>query len=419
MIRILSIETSCDETAISVIEADGGTLSPTFTVLGNALASQAELHSQYGGVFPAVAKREHGRVITELLGRALTEANVLSMGKIDAKLQDKALAMLDREGEAKENLAYFFQNYGVPNIDLICVTAGPGLEPALWVGISFARAIAIAWNKPVMPVNHMEGHIVSILLQSAGQPLAYKMPKVSFPAIALLVSGGHTELHEVATWNKYKLIGATKDDAIGEAFDKTARLLGLPYPGGPKISALAKEARDSNETADEIAENSSGKNIPKIELPRPMLNTNDFNFSYSGLKTAVLYLVRDLKNASGKVGKDDDTVELSDKTKRLIAREFEDAALEVVIKKTVRAAKEKKAKSIIVGGGVAANNRLREQLVVQAKKILPNIEVIFPERELSTDNSLMIGMAGYFAYLKNNKRGVDIKKIVAVGNLKI
>lgn len=405
MIRILSIETSCDETAISVIEADGGTLSPKFTVLGNALSSQAEMHAEYGGVFPAVAKREHGKMITELLGRALTEANVLSMGKIDSKLQDEALSMLDREGEAKENLAYFFANYGVPKIDLICVTSGPGLEPALWVGISFARALAIAWKKPVMPVNHMEGHIVSILLQSAEKnddgTTKYLMPAIRFPAIALLVSGGHTELHEVKAWNNYKILGATKDDAIGEAFDKTARLLGLPYPGGPKISAYAKEARDNNETPD-------AKIKVKIELPRPMINTPDFNFSYSGLKTAVLYLVRDIGEKN-----------MTDKTKRIIAREFEDAALDVIIKKTVKAAKEKKAKSIIIGGGVAANNRLRQELVTEATKALPTIQVIFPERELSTDNSIMIGMAGYFAYLRNNKRGVDIKKIVAVGNLKI
>ncbi|HRH31613.1 MAG TPA: hypothetical protein PK950_03010, partial [Candidatus Paceibacterota bacterium] len=304
MIRILSIETSCDETAISVIEADGGTLSPKFTVLGNALATQAELHSQYGGVFPMVAKREHGRVITELMGRALTEANVLSMGKIEAKRQAEALSMLDREPEAKENLAYFFQNYGIPKIDLICVTAGPGLEPALWVGISFARALAVAWKKPIMPVNHMEGHIVSILLQTTqdngakneADEYSYKMPKVSFPAIALLVSGGHTEIHEVKSWNNYKLLGATKDDAIGEAFDKTARLLGLPYPGGPKISAYAKEARENNEKG-------LGANMPKVELPRPMLTSGDFNFSYSGLKTAVLYLVRDAEKALEKKDK--------------------------------------------------------------------------------------------------------------------
>ncbi len=401
MMRILAIETSCDETAISVIEADGGTLSPTFTALGNALASQAELHAQYGGVFPIVAKREHGKIITELLGRALTEANILSMGKIETKRAAKALAELEREPEAKENLEYFFQNYGVPKIDLICVTAGPGLEPALWVGINFARALAIAWDKPVMPVNHMEGHIVSVLLQSGSgaETEASAIPKIAFPAIALLVSGGHTEVHEVSSWNNYSLLGATKDDAIGEAFDKTARLLGLPYPGGPKISALAKEARDNNE-------------MLETRLPRPMLATKDFNFSYSGLKTAVLYLVRDIKAAgTGDV--------LDEKTKHMISREFEDAALDVVIQKTVRAAIERKAKTIIVGGGVAANNRLRELLDSEAKKKMPKIDVLFPDRELSTDNSLMIGMAGYFAYLKNNKRGIDPKKIRAVGNLKI
>lgn len=413
MIRILSIETSCDETAISVIEADGGTLSPTFSILGNALTSQAELHSQYGGVFPAVAKREHGKIITELMGRALTEANILQMGSIDQKIQDKALELLNREGEAKENLAYFFQNYGVPKIDVICVTVGPGLEPALWVGISFAKALATAWNKPIVPVNHMEGHIVSVLLQQndaqhtddaneIADGIHYTIPHVNFPAISLLVSGGHTEIHEVKTWNDYKLLGATKDDAIGEAFDKTARLLGLPYPGGPKISAYAKEARDNGESVD------SSLKVP-IDLPRPMLTTKDFNFSYSGLKTSVLYLVKKIEEAK----------QMTDKVKRIIAREFEDAAIEVVVAKTVRAAVLKKAKSIIVGGGVAANRHLRETLAAETKKALPYTQVIFPERALSTDNSVMIGMAGYFTYLRNKKRGTDIQKIVAIGNLKI
>ncbi|MEN9582848.1 MAG: hypothetical protein RL641_802, partial [Candidatus Parcubacteria bacterium] len=229
MLRILSIETSCDETAISVIEADGGTLTPKFAVLGNALASQEDIHAEYGGVFPMVAKREHGKIITELMGRTLTEANILAIGKIDDKRSKEALAELTREPEAKENLAFFFSNYGVPKVDLICVTVGPGLEPALWVGINFARALAVAWQKPVVAVNHMEGHIVSVLLtaseKNADGTTNYEIPKMTFPAVALLVSGGHTELHFVKAWNDYKLLGSTKDDAIGEAFDKTARLL--------------------------------------------------------------------------------------------------------------------------------------------------------------------------------------------------
>lgn len=420
MIRILSIETSCDETAISVIEADGGTLNPRFNVLGNALASQAELHSQYGGVFPAVAKREHGKIITELLGRALTEANILSMGKIDSKRQHEALEMLNREGEAKETLAYFFENYGVPKIDLICVTVGPGLEPALWVGISFAKALSIAWQKPIVPVNHMEGHIVSILLQkknTTDDMLSYTIPVVQFPAIALLVSGGHTELHFVKTWNDYTLLGATKDDAVGEAFDKSARLLGLPYPGGPKISAFAKIAREheqANLTEYTKHKESIEKNIgQKIELPRPMLHSDDFNFSYSGLKTAVLYLVKKIEEKAGsKKG-------LDEMTKQIIAREFEDAAIGVIVAKTIRAAKAKRARSIIVGGGVAANSYLRKLLMIETAKHLPKTAVTFPERELSTDNSLMIAIAGYFSYLRNKKRGSDISKIVAIGNLKI
>ncbi len=410
MIRILSIETSCDETALSVIEADGGTLNPRFTVLGNALATQAEMHAQYGGVFPNVAKREHGKIITELMGRVLTEANILSTGTIPHDRAQAALAELVREPEAQENFAYFLENYGVPNVDLICVTSGPGLEPALWVGVSFAKALAVAWQKPIMPVNHMEGHIVSVLLQSSTNA-TYTMPKIAFPAISLLVSGGHTEIHLVKNWNDYTILGATKDDAIGEAFDKTARLLGLPYPGGPKISAFAKTARDNNEKMSATLLKKIGEPGDDIVFPRPMIATPDFNFSYSGLKTSVLYLVKKIKEVTDQ--------ELDDVTKRVVARAFEDAALDVVITKTLRAAVEKKAKSIIVGGGVAANNRLREQLVARAKEKNSATVVLFPERELATDNALMIAMAGYFSYLRNNKRGIDSQKIVAVGNLKI
>ncbi len=422
MIRILSIETSCDETALSVIEADGGTLSPSFNILGNALSSQAELHAEFGGVFPAVAKREHGKIITELLGRVLTEANILSMGEIEPNRRNEAIEFLDREPEAKENLSFFFEKYGVPKIDLICVTVGPGLVPALWVGVSVAKALSVAWQKPIVPVNHMEGHIISILLQKNSSvekngvnkfeketekttEIKYKIPNIKFPAIALLVSGGHTEIHLVSAWNKYKLLGSTKDDAIGEAFDKTARLLGLPYPGGPKISAWAKEARDNKEEAGAEIEEILGR---KIEFPRPMLHSKDFNFSYSGLKTAVLYMVRDIGEKN-----------MTDKIKRIIARAFENAALEVVIKKTLRAVEENIANSIIVGGGVSANRQLREVLASEANVKFPNVKVFFPEQDLSTDNSVMIAMAGYFSYLRNNKRGVDLKKIIAVGNLKI
>lgn len=388
MTRILSIETSCDETALSVIEASGTLESPEFQVLGNVIASQAELHAEFGGVFPNLAKREHAKIITHLLETVLGEAKILEEGKGSKKIDD-AIRELDREPEAQEPLRDFVKKYTTPDIDIICVTSGPGLEPALWVGINFAKALSILWDKPVVPVNHMEGHISSVLIQELNAS-----KKIEFPAIALLVSGGHTELHKVNGWNQYELIGATKDDAVGEAFDKVARLLGLPYPGGPKISTLADEARQKGFAS-------------PVLLPRPMLHSHDYSFSYSGLKTAVLYAARDLGDT------------MTETMKAGLAAEFENAAIEVLVKKTVRAAEEFQVRSIIVGGGVAANTHLRSELASAVQKIDESITIFFPGKGLSTDNSVMIGLAGYFAYLKNDKQGAPIENIRANGNLKI
>src|SRR3989344_3924013 len=205
IMKILAIETSCDETGVTIFEATGGVKNASFKILANNLSSQAKLHEQYGGVFPMMAKREHIKNLPLLLEKTLKEAKLLRQGLKSP-------------------------------VDLICVTSGPGLEPTLWTGITFAQDLATKWKVKVVPVNHMEGHILSVFGKDKG---TFKIPKINFPTLALLVSGGHTELVLIKKWMDYEVIGATLDDAVGEAFDKVARMLGLPYPGGPEISRLA------------------------------------------------------------------------------------------------------------------------------------------------------------------------------------
>ncbi len=390
--KILSIETSCDETALSIVEADGSLTNPNFSVLGNALFSQIHLHAEFGGVVPNIAKREHSKRIVPLLAETLKQANLLRTNGVNKEKVEAALSLLEKEPDAKVLLEKFLNEYAAPDIDLIAVTVGPGLEPALWVGINVARALATAWQKEIIGVNHMEGHIVSVL----GKTLKKTSEEsIAFPAVALLVSGGHTELHLVQGWTDYKLLGATRDDAVGEAFDKVARILGLPYPGGPEISKLAAQYRaESNVTA-------------TIEFPRPMMNTDDYEFSFSGLKTAVLYTVRDLQDG------------LTEEIKKEIAKEFEDAAIEVLVKKTLKAVEEFGAQTIIVGGGVAANDYLRNELRHNTIERFGDIPVLFPEKNLSTDNSIMIALAGYLEYIKNGNKGDAPDGLRANGNLKI
>lgn len=356
---ILGIETSCDETAIAVVEASGDIKSPSFEVLGSSVHSQVDMHREYGGVYPNLAKREHIKNLPIVLETALKAASV-EMGKIDA----------------------------------IAVTVGPGLEPALWTGITFAEELAKKYNKPLIPTNHMEGHIVSVLTKNT---------KIEFPAVALLISGGHTELVLMQNWKDKKILGQTKDDAVGEAFDKVARMLGLPYPGGPEISRLALEARDSKLESD-------------IKFPRPMINSGDYNFSFSGLKTAVLYYLRGLRNGSGS----EDSEALSERTEPIsqaVAREFEDAVVDVLISKSKRAIEEFNPKTFIVGGGVIANEKIRESF----ENLIQEFEettLLIPEKSLTTDNAVMIAMAGYFAYL-NGEVATDTLSPKAQGNLKI
>ena len=306
--KILGVETSCDETAISILEAHGDINSPSFSIVANNLVSQIDIHKEYGGVFPAIAKREHAKNLPIVLEKTLREAGVIeeSVG-VDSEEIKK---ILEREPEMAESLLEILSRIKNPNIDCIAITTGPGLEPALWVGITFAKALARAWNVPLVPVNHMEGHVMSVLL-NAKENKTIDTSKIQFPLLSLLISGGHTELVLVNNWMEYKILGQTVDDAVGEAFDKGARILGLPYPGGPEISNLAKD----------------GKENEKIKLPRPMIKTPDYNFSFSGLKTAVLYLVRDLG-------------EITDQDRKDIAKEFQTAVGDVFIYKLKKAIEE-------------------------------------------------------------------------------
>ena len=354
---ILAIETSCDETSISVLDAKGGFKNPHFEILSNIVASQIKIHKKWGGVVPNLAKREHLKNLPIVLKKAMVKA------KISAK-----------------------------KVDVIAVTVGPGLEPALWTGINFAKALSEVWDKPVIPVNHMEGHLLSVLLNRK----QFLISNFQFPILGLLVSGGHTELVLMRDWLKYKIIGQTRDDAVGEAFDKVARMLGLPYPGGPEIAAKAAQISNSKFL------------ISNIKLPRPMINSNDFDFSFSGLKTAVLYLIKELseaeKTGSRRIPRYDRPQEsrfLGEATVIGICREFQQAAIDVLVSKTIKAAQKYGAKTIVLGGGVAANKELRKQLRgAFAGDSKQTVNLLFPEIKFTTDNAAMIAATAYFRTLK-------------------
>ena len=229
--KILSIETSCDETAISIVDVKPGK-NPIFKILGNEVASQIALHAQYGGVFPMMAKREHAKNFTPLLLQVLKESKLLKKRTNKKSINTKKLAkvekLLEREGEMFGEIKDFYEKYSNPKIDAVAVTVGPGLEPTLWVGISAAKALVELWDLPIVPVNHMEGHILSVFPKEQGKK--FKIDNIKLPALSLLVSGGHTEIVLIKDIGKYKILGATRDDATGEAFDKVARMLYLPYP---------------------------------------------------------------------------------------------------------------------------------------------------------------------------------------------
>ena len=305
---VLGVESSCDETGVALYDTEHGLLS-------HALYSQIAMHNEYGGVVPELASRDHIRRLLPLTRQVLAESG--------RKLTD---------------------------LDGIAYTQGPGLAGALLVGAGMARALAYALNIPAVGVHHLEGHMLS--------PLISDTPP-AFPFVALLVSGGHTQIMQVAGVGRYELLGDTLDDAVGEAFDKTAQLLGLGYPGGPVLSKLA----DSG-------------NATRYTLPRPMQHSGDFDFSFSGLKTAVLTLVRKegLDNAAD------------------IAAAFQEAAVDVLVSKSLAACKHSGARRLVVAGGVGANKRLRQRLTTEAAA--RGIEVFYPRLEFCTDNGAMIAYAG-------------------------
>ncbi len=338
---ILAIETSCDDTSVALIKVKEGRSFPKFFVLANEVSSQIKLHSKFGGVVPDLASREHLKNLPLIFKHVIKTINI-----------------------------------NIKEIDLFAVTNGPGLIVSLLVGVHFARALGYAFNKKIVPVHHISGHIYSNWLSNK---------KIEFPALNLVVSGGHTELILMKDINKFKIIGSTRDDAAGEAFDKVSKLLGLGYPGGPVISRLAEKG-----------------DAQKYDLPRPMINSDDFDFSFSGLKTAVLYLSRKDKSILKKGKNQND-----------FCASFQKAVCDVLIKKTILAGKRYNVKSILLSGGVSANDCLRNGLEDEAKK--NKFKFYVPEKIYSTDNAAMIAVAGYF----NRKKAITWKKLDAYANLKL
>jgi len=366
---ILGIETSCDETAAGVLEIRKTRAGFFIHPLSSVISSQVKMHRKYGGVVPMLASREHTKNISIVVKKALKQAF---------------------QSESEKEV--------VSKIDLIAVTKGPGLILSLLIGLNFAKTLAWKWNKPIIGVNHLEGHLLSFLLPSLknkDNPSTGSSYKNIFPVTCLLVSGGHTQLAYVKNFRKYKIIGETRDDAAGECFDKGARILGLGYPGGPAIAAEAEKYRIPN----------TEYRIQK--LPRPMADSDDYDFSFSGLKTALLYLIQGLGTKKAK------------KHSPAIAYEFQEAIADVLIKKTIKASSEFKTKSIILAGGVSANERLKEKFQKKLTKSGMKIKLFVPQLEYTTDNAIMIALAGFFQYIKQGKKSLNWKKIEADANLRL
>ncbi|MGB9743577.1 MAG: tRNA (adenosine(37)-N6)-threonylcarbamoyltransferase complex transferase subunit TsaD [Minisyncoccales bacterium] len=345
--KILAIDTSCDDTAISLIE----TKKRKIKILADLVSSQIKIHAAYGGVYPFLAKREHQKNLPIVLKRAWQKA-----GMTEKK------------------------------IDLIAVTIGPGLEPCLWTGINFAKTLAKKLNLPIVPINHIEAHIFANFIHDNFQKI--------FPAICLVVSGGHTQLILMRQIGNYQLLGETRDDAAGECFDKTARILGLGYPGGPAIAATATKSKIPNLKF-------------KITLPRPMLQQKNYDFSFSGLKTAVLY---DYQKRAPEIKN-------SLIYQQIMCREIQQAIIDVLINKTIRAAKNFKTKSIILGGGVVANEELRKQFKKASRSIMPKIHLLMPPKKFCTDNAVMVAINALYHWPK--KKTKKWQKIKAEANLKL
>lgn len=326
-VRILAIESSCDETAAAIVE--NGT-----TLVSSVVASQIDIHERYGGVFPEVASRQHVLSILPVVKKCLEQGHV-----------------------------------SLKDVDAIAVTSGPGLAGSLVVGLNTAKGLAFGANKPLIGVNHLVGHVYSAWLKSEGQTEV----KDRFPLLVLLVSGGHTELILMRDHLEFEKLGATKDDAVGEAFDKTARLIGLGYPGGPKIEVEANKGEPN------------AFNFPIAKLDEP------YDFSFSGLKTAVLRVVKSFE-------KNGEILPQAD-----VAASFQRVVVDTLYEKTILAARDYQVNAIVVAGGVSANKALREKF-----SGFKEIDVIFPPFEYCTDNAAMIGAAAYQRYMKNAFSSLDI-----------
>ena len=324
--KVLGIETSCDETGVAVVE-DGS------KVLSNVLSSQHEIHARFGGVVPELASRAHVERLNPLLDVALAEAGM--------RWSD---------------------------VEAVAVTRGPGLVGALLVGLATAKAIALALDVPLVAVNHLEGHIYANFLEQ-GPPEP--------PYVALIVSGGHTLLVYMPEEQRYEVLGQTVDDAAGEAFDKVARFLGLGFPGGPELDRLAREGDPA-----------------AVRFPRAMAGSGDYDFSLSGLKTAVVRHVRKEEREGKKTSVPD------------IAASFQEAVVDVQIQKTMAAAEEKGATSVLLGGGVVANSRLRQRMAEEAER--RGLRLLFPSAELCTDNGAMIASVGYFRLIRGERSSFDV-----------
>lgn len=326
-LKILAIESSCDETGLAILEVSGS----KFKIRGNVLNSQIKIHQKTHGVVPEVAARRHIETINGLFEKLLKDSKV--------KIKD---------------------------IDLIAVTHGPGLIGSLLVGTEFAKTVASTFNKPLLGINHLKAHLhANYFNLETGE-----VKDIRYPAIGLLISGGHTELILLKSMKDCQMIGDTLDDAVGESFDKVAKLLGLSYPGGPSVAKLALEG-----------------NPNAIELPMPLHNRPDYNFSYSGLKTAVRVLIQ-----NGRIQ--------SPAQRANLAAAFQQTAIEHLLEKTTRAIRDHRAKTLIVAGGVSANKYLRERL---SSMITPDLDIQVPAFELCTDNAQMIAMSAYVEYLNNKK----------------
>ena len=327
---ILAIESSCDETSVAVIQNGD-------TILSNIVASQIRSHMRFGGVVPEIASRHHVEQITQVIDMALAESG-----------------------------------FEVSNMDAVAVTQGPGLVGALLVGITAAKALSMVYNKPLIGVNHLSGHIYASQL----------VKPLRFPLLALVVSGGHTELVYMKAEHDFEIIGETQDDAVGEAYDKVGRILDLPYPAGKHLDQMAQKGKET------------------YNVPRAMLHEDNFDFSFSGMKSAVMNLVHNAGQRGEEINKEN------------LATSFQNASVEVLSEKSMRALnKYSEVKQFILAGGVAANSGLRSEIKNRLESEFPNVELIIPPLELCGDNAAMIGASAHYSYLNKDFSDLNINAI--------